>query len=138
MTELIIKSEREVKLTFHSRVFANDGRLSGYSITAEARGFSASVEVDNSPYGASPDELFAEMSVEWGGWQGIKSWKALEGEYSLSATCDSLGHISLVAELSQNNYPPCWTGSLFLDIDAGSLESLSKNAKAFFNGLAEV
>jgi hypothetical protein len=133
MDELVIKSEREVMLTFHSRRFSSTGWLDSYSISARARNFSAQIEVENPPYGLSPAGFFAELADDWTGWKGQKGWGAIEGEYNLSATSDSLGHITLVAELNPNNVPPDWSGSVSLIVEAGQLEQLAYNAKEFFN-----
>ena len=133
MDEWVIKSEKEVKLTFHSRRFKADGWLDSYCITATARNFSAEIEVENPPYGLSPAEFFVSLAKEWSGWVGEKEWGAMEGECSLSASCDSIGHITLVVELNPNPCPPCWFGSVSLIVEAGQLEQLAHDAKVFFN-----
>lgn len=136
MDKLVIKSEREVSLTFHSRRFNAESWLEHYCITANARNFNASIEVENPPYGMSPAEFFERIAAEWSGWKGAKEWGAIEGEYNLSATCDSLGHITLEVEINRNGYPLCWPGILSLIIEAGQLEKLARDAKAFFNEAA--
>lgn len=133
MDEFIIKSEKGVRLTFHSRRFSSDGWLSSYLMTGEAPGFSGEIEVENPPYGMSPAALFKQVAEEWSGWKGEKGWGAIEGEFNLSATCDSLGHVTFVVELNPNGYPPCWSANLSLVVDAGQLEELSNDAKLFFD-----
>ena len=136
MDELVIKSEREVMLTFHSRRFNSEGWLERYFITANARNFNATIDVENLPYGMSPAEFFVQVANEWTGWKGTKEWGAIEGEYNLIATCDSTGHITLDVELNRNSFSPGWSGTLSLMIEAGQLEQLARDAKVFFNETA--
>jgi len=136
MDELILRSEKETVLSFHSRRINGDGWVERYVVSAAARNFSASIEVENPPYGTSPDDLFAKLADNWSGWKGKKEWGAIEGEFNLVATTDSLGHITLSAELNPNGYPPCWSGTLTLVLDAGSLEEIANHAKMFFSGAA--
>jgi len=49
--------------------------------------------------------FFHDMAANSRGWNGKKNWCSLEGEFSLSATCDSTGHITLSAELHSGPYP---------------------------------
>ena len=137
MSEFVISSEREVKLTFHSRQVTYEGWLVSYRITAEARNFRAEIDVENTPHGDSPAAFFAGMAKEWSGWQGKKAWGTIEGEYELSATRDSVGHITLVAGFNPHAFPPSWSGQLILVIDAGQLEKFSGEANAFFNETAQ-
>jgi hypothetical protein len=102
-------------------------------MTGEGPGFSGEIEVQNPPYGMSPAALFNQVAEEWSGWKGEKGWGAIEGEFNLSATCDSLGHVTFVVELNPNGHPPCWSANLSLVVDAGQLEGLSNAAKLFFN-----
>jgi hypothetical protein len=127
-----IGSDGGLSLTFHSRTVGANGWVNSYLVTAEAPGFSASVEVDNAPYGSSPSEFFAEVASAWAGWQGAKRWQALEGEYELSATTDSTGHITIVARLNAAIYPPTWEGMVAVMVEAGAVEALAARAKEFF------
>jgi hypothetical protein len=128
----VIRSEGGVSFTFHARAVGKDGWVNAYFVTAEAANFTASVEVDNAPYGSSPADFFAEIASEWAGWNGTKGWQALEGEYQLSATSDSTGHITIVARLNPASFPPTWEGRLSLIVEAGRLEALAVEAKEFF------
>lgn len=132
MHEFVIKSEGR-SVTFHSRSFSSDGWLSSYVLTGEGPGFSGEIEVVNLPYGTSPAALLKEVAEEWSGWKGEKNWGAIEGEFYLSATCDSLGHVTFVIALNPNGFHPSWSASLSLAVEAGQLEELSKDAALFFN-----
>jgi hypothetical protein len=132
MEEFVIQSEREVSLTFHSRKFGADGWLESYSITAAAKNASASLHVENPPYGLSPADFFQKLAESWAGWKGEKTWGALEGEYNLVASTDLTGHITLAVELNPSSNPPCFSGVLSLIVEAGQLEALAGKAKIFF------
>jgi hypothetical protein len=73
--------------------------------------------VDNAPYGQSPVEFFDVLSKNWRGWEGKKSWRALEDEYRLSATMPKTGHVTLTAVLKFDIYH--WEAKAQLDIEAG-------------------
>jgi hypothetical protein len=80
-----------------------------------------------------PTKLFVDIAREWSGWKGEKKWGALEGEYNLSATCDSLGHITLKVGMMPNAYPPVWSAIVSLVIEAGQLDKLAREVETFFN-----
>lgn len=133
MDELIIQSDKETKLVLHSKRLNSDGWLDSYFVAIQARNFQAEIEVSNQPYGTSPDEFFETLAANWRGWEGEKSWGAIEGEYSLVATADSVGHITLIATLASDPFPPSWSGSISLILEAGQLEQLFCDAKRFFH-----
>src|SRR5215467_15086934 len=43
--------------------------------------------------------FFAELAENWKGWTGEKTMESLEHHLKLTATADSLGHVSLVVQL---------------------------------------
>ena len=132
MNEFLIKSEKEVSLTFHSRQFREDGWLQSYSISAVASNFSAVICAENPPYGSSPAEFFQELANNWAGWKGEKRWGALDGEYNLWASSDMTGHITLVAQFNPFDVAPCYSSTLSLVVEAGQLEQVASRAKLFF------
>ncbi len=113
-----------------------NGWVNSYFVTAEAPNFSATIEVDNAPYGTSPADLFAEIADRWSGWQGVKRWQALDGEYELQATSDSTGHITIVALINSRSFPPSWEAKVSIVVEAGSVDKLAVNAKEFFGPVA--
>jgi hypothetical protein len=128
---LSLRSESGASLTFHSRSISETGWVNSYFVTAEAPGFSASIDVDNAPYGSSPAVLFGDIAKDWAGWKGVKGWQALEGEYGLSATSDSTGHITLTATLNSGT-PSTWEGKVAVILEAGAVEVAAARAKDFF------
>lgn len=132
MDEFLIKSEKEVLLRFHSPRHDVDGYLDSYSISLSARNLSASIEVENPPFGASPQRLFQQISNDWRGWRGEKEWQAIEGECGIKATSDALGHITLSVDLHPYPGAELWHVNMKVVVDAGSLDLLASEAKLFF------
>ena len=102
-------------------------------MTLEGHDFSATKLVRNSELGVMPARLFDEMEGEWTGWNGEKGWGAPDGEISMGATTDSLGHIGLEVILDPKDGPHELYGRLTLVLKAGHLEQLAAEVRAFFN-----
>lgn len=110
--------------------------LSGYDgctfeVALEGRPVWASVAVyDIQPQGWS--ELFASLARDWRGWAGERSHESLEGHLRLSATCDSLGHVSLRVVLRGDFVGSNWRAEDTLSLEAGQLERIAKEVGQFF------
>jgi hypothetical protein len=81
-------------------------------------------------------DFFQALSDSWAGWQGPKHWAALEGEYSLTATTDLTGHVTLTVELNPHGPVPGFCATCMLALEAGQLEQLLRRAKQFFDARA--
>jgi hypothetical protein len=90
----------------------------------------AEVTVDTAPYGESPVGFFETLNANWKGWEGARTWRAIEGEYELSATMSRTGHVTLTACL--HIYPCLWEATAKFDIEAGRLEALVNEMRKFF------
>lgn len=132
MGEFVVTSQREAKLRFHSCRYQPQGSIVGYDVTLEGHRFSATARVGNSELGTSPMVLFKEMATEPSGWKGEKSWAALDGEMSMVATTDSLGHVNLEVNLDPRDGPPEWHVRLTMVLEVGALEQVAAEAGAFF------
>ena len=130
--EFELKSEQGYGISFHSQEHDEKGWLSYYCVTLTAPTMSATIKVDNAPYGTPPTGLFEQMANEWQGWKGEKSWGSLEGEFDLKATSDSTGHITLVASLYSGSFPPCSKMVSEFEIESGQLEKHKNYASEFF------
>ena len=118
MTEEVrIGNDPDAQLVLDQPKFKADGWLESYRIRLESPSMSAEVLVDNAPFGESPVEYFQTLSKNWKGWEGAKSWRALEDEYRLSATMSRTGHVTLTTRL--NVYSYFWEAKANLDIEAG-------------------
>lgn len=119
-----------IRVIFDRRQFTEDKWLESYFIKIEGIGVSAEAKVDNPPYGNSPLSLFDEMNVSWSGWEKNKTWDAMEGEFNLSASYGSGGHVQLAIEID-NQYLN-WLTCAYIAIETGQLENIARQAKAFF------
>lgn len=75
-------------------------------------------------------DFFGNLATNWTGWEGNKEWASLEGELKLKASCDCLGHIFLSVDL-KNGAPPIWQIQAELVLEAGQLNRIAGEARAF-------
>ncbi len=75
-------------------------------------------------------KLFEELSKNWKGWGGVKSWASLEGDFKVSCASDKLGHISFSLEIVNRTVDPEWAVRTTVRVDSGSLDDLFKQEKA--------
>lgn len=132
METLPFSSDPTLKASFHSRHYDSSGWLESYVIELEAIDFRAKTRVENPGYGHPPSQLLEELAVSWTGWQGIKRWRAMEGELELEATSDRLGHVTLTVTIPKSADQGQWSARVEITIEAGQLERLAAEAGAFF------
>ncbi len=77
--------------------------------------------------------LFMEMAENWIGWEGAKTWAAIEADFSLSCTSDKLGHIILEVELVKRDAPELWSAKFNVDVEAGQLAKIATEMKELFS-----
>jgi hypothetical protein len=82
-------------------------------------------------------ELFAHFANNWKGWEGSKDWASLEGELSISARADSLGHIFMNVRL-RDGAPAKWTLQAELILEAGALPMLANRARDFETAVVRI
>jgi hypothetical protein len=112
------------------------GWLESYSVLLQAPTLSATRIVENPPYGQPPSILFRDMAAHWSGWEGAKTWCAIEGEFNLFAKCDLTGHVTLIFEFPSSPFLPTWSTRVELMVEAGQLDQLARDANAFFTDVA--
>src|ERR1041384_5591920 len=71
-----------------------------------------------------PTELFRDLARNWKGWDGKRLWASIEGELTLSATCDSAGHTMLTVELRRQTRD-AWRLLGHLVLEAGQLDEIA-------------
>lgn len=77
-------------------------------------------------------KLFEEMAQNWKGWEGVKIWEAIEGDFGLACTSDRLGHITLKVELVGRRSPESWFAEFNLVLEAGQLDKIATRMAALF------
>ena len=124
-------SDGEFGITF-CQPLRSEGWLDSFVVRIEEPGLSAVVRVENSGVIQGPETFFQDIARNWRGWEGEKAWHALEGELSLIAVADALGHITIRAQLQPTAGPDGWRVIAYAYAEAGQLESLSNRAIRFF------
>ena len=81
-------------------------------------------------YVGPPSLLFREMADHWQGWDGEKTWAALDGEFTLRATSTSLGRITVMIEMVELS--GAFRLEATLALEAGQLENISKRVESVF------
>ncbi len=67
-------------------------------------------------------------------WKSAIEWQSLENQFSISATCSSLGEVRLSFQLSDlHGHPEEWQVTSSIVTDFGQLPVLAKQAEHFFN-----
>ena len=80
-------------------------------------------------------EYFQTLATSWSGWQGRRVWSSLEGEFTLSATCDSTGHVTLAYFLRPPHTGFHWELRGALELEAGQLAAIAQEANAAWVGV---
>jgi hypothetical protein len=66
-------------------------------------------------------------------WSAAESWESLEGDFSISATCSSLGNVTFsVYMCGMLSTPDEWKLSFKLITELGQLPQIATNAHRFF------
>ena len=132
LNEFVITSEQGVRCVFHSRSY-EAGRLDGYSVELDALDFHAATGVGNPGYGHSPAQFFARLAAQWTGWPGTESWRSMDGEMAIAATCDRTGHVTLTFMIPAPTSSGIWSASASIMTTAGQLDRLADRAAKFLN-----
>lgn len=82
------------------------------------------------PYGVL--RLFQEAAAHLKPWQGQISYRSLEQEFALSASCSSLGHVLLNATFLRVGCKEEWSATASVQTEMGQLSQIASNAKRFF------
>ncbi|MFK8068923.1 MAG: DUF6228 family protein [Gammaproteobacteria bacterium] len=78
--------------------------------------------------------LFQELGEFNKPWQGSKNWESLEGEFTVSITCSTLGQIVFNIFLrGLSGQSEEWKLNCNLESEFGQLRSISINANSFFS-----
>lgn len=112
-----------------NRVDGDDAR---YRVRLTGEGLIAETTVQDMWFAAWP-EFFADLAVSWRGWAGTKAQESTEGDISIGATADSLGHVALHVRLRHLfGSPPGWIAESTIRLEAGQLDGLAQAAAFFF------
>jgi len=82
-------------------------------------------------------QLFKDAAAYSRPWPGQLRYQSLEGELTLSATCSSLGAVSLIAELMRIGIKEEWSVIATIGIEYGQLPAIAARAERFFGPVAK-
>ena len=81
--------------------------------------------------------FFSSLAAHDRGWTDTPRWESLEGEFSISAQCSALGHVSFsICIRDMLGGPEEWAVSARLVTELGALPDIAKNATSFFDVVA--
>jgi len=101
-----------------------------FRVSAVGPGFSGALRVYGYMGSGLPD-LFEDLARNWRGFDGEKSWSSLEGEFSLRASADKLGHTCLGFTLHERHCD--WTLEGALVLEAGQLDRIAREVRRFWH-----
>lgn len=82
-------------------------------------------------------ELFAKLASFERPWKGSEAWESLEGEFSITATCSTLGEVRFsirMRDMLAEHEP--WEVSARVVSELGQLPDIAAHAKVFFDAAA--
>jgi hypothetical protein len=78
-------------------------------------------------------EVFQELGQLDKPWGGHETWVSLEGDFSLSISCNKLGHVCFEVRMKlDQGQPEEAFVSAYLMTDLGAMPSIAKDAQEFF------
>lgn len=111
-----------VALSRHADEIRFVARISGAPFNGEV--------IASTYFNGPPTALFDDMAACWTGWNGQKSWNAIDGELSLAATTSSLGNVTLVVKMYANSGETSLTAVIRLE--AGNLDRIAADVRSLF------
>jgi uncharacterized protein (DUF433 family) len=83
--------------------------------------------------GFSPASFFTDLEDNWRGWEGERSWVAMEHQLLLNATIDPTGHIHLLVTLRDDPGPGGWTLRVPITVESGEqLSAIARELRVLF------
>jgi hypothetical protein len=77
--------------------------------------------------------FFEDLVANWKGWEGVKEWSSVEGDFVLSCTSDGLGHVAMEVMLKSGVYEDDWCVKAVIHVEAGQLEGIAAKVKQFLH-----
>jgi hypothetical protein len=102
----------------------NSALAESYLVTVQSHDLRAETRA-SSFMAPSLSAYFHDIATHWRGWKGEKKWGTLEGEFELSATADSTGHVRLAYSLRPPYTGFHWALNGALELEAGQLDRLA-------------
>lgn len=97
---------------------AEDAYIAKYQVTIRADGLTANQVVTDSAGGNTLPRFLEGLAADFRGWDGGRTWRALEDQLVVVAKWQSLGHVELRFELRPNTFAP-WSATATVMLEAG-------------------
>ena len=78
-------------------------------------------------------KLFNKMKNNWKGWKGALSWESLEGEFGITATSNSLGHVTLHLMFQEAGSESPWRAEIDLTLEPMQVEKAHRDLEKLFS-----
>ena len=117
MTSITLEAENGRRLTLHVIDVPDREAYWRYQATLEIPEGSATTIVED--HGTSLAMFFRGLAIAWQGFDGVRSFRSLEGQLTIDARHDQLGTVSCTVTLGQA-WPPEWSFVGVLDFGAGA------------------
>lgn len=103
-------------------------------VELRGHGLSAVIDVWLDTYLNGLNAFFQKLASFKQPWQDAHTWQSLEGEFSLSATCATLGQVTFLVKLRHiKGEPEDWDLEARLVTELGQLDKIAKDANTFFH-----
>jgi hypothetical protein len=124
----ITSSSSNEVFTFSQR----DGGFFRFDVTGEAIKATSKVSTYTDEFGIA--KLFSKVSEFTSPWDTTESWVSLEGDFEISLTCSSTGHVVIQVKLIQwNGGSEDWHLTVHLNTELGRLQQIAGDVRAFFS-----
>ena len=111
-----------------------NGEIEHYYVSIRENDFEANLRVYAfDPKNEGLPKFFSELALDWKGWDGIRRWASLEGEFEICCTHDGLGHVETEATLRSSPYTHSWTAQVRFELSAGSLDEIAIGLRKFLH-----
>lgn len=117
MNKVIIGRQGELHFRAEPTERNPDGTSDYLVVTANLEGLRASKRVYDFDRWSALLSYFEELELNWRGWDGDKTFDALEGDFRLSAKHD--GHVRVSFELEDSTPPNPWAAKGKIVLDPG-------------------
>jgi hypothetical protein len=113
----------------------SDKELHYFVVTIETPSIQARKKISTYDYSQTDGfiEFFEDLAKQQKPWSDIKLWEPLQNDMSLTATCSSVGQVTIKIDLKDNcAEADSWSLECALVFDFGMLTSFASDAKKFY------
>ncbi|MDF1584771.1 DUF6228 family protein [Marinimicrococcus flavescens] len=128
MTRTIRIGSEGTYLTLRALILRAPGQVTGLNVSYSAPDIAAAADLAFQAELLDAENLawfFEEMARNWRGWNEPIGFRTSEGDFTLSADCDRIGHVTIRSRIITRR----WSLDGRLHLEAGMLEALATTAR---------